>query len=117
MFGLLIAKPFSMILRFFPPLVTGTVITVIGLSLIGADVSLIAGNVATDQAAVLLAIAIGTLIAWPMRLDDFSTVASSGWFGIARPFHFGPPKSGEEPAGAAPRADAAAAPERAGPAE
>ncbi len=43
-FGLLIAKPFSMILRFFPPLVTGTVIAVIGLSLIGADVGLIAGN-------------------------------------------------------------------------
>ena len=43
-FGLLIAKPFSMILRFFPPLVTGTVITVIGLSLIGADISLIAGD-------------------------------------------------------------------------
>ena len=43
-FGLLIAKPFSMVLRFFPPLVTGTVIAVIGLSLIGADVSLIAGN-------------------------------------------------------------------------
>jgi xanthine/uracil permease len=42
-FGLIVAKPFSMILRFFPPLVTGTVITVIGLSLIGADVSLIAG--------------------------------------------------------------------------
>ena len=43
-FGLLIAKPFSMILRFFPPLVTGTVISVIGLSLIGADISLIAGQ-------------------------------------------------------------------------
>jgi len=43
-FGLLIAKPFSMMLRFFPPLVTGTVITMIGLSLIGADIGLIAGN-------------------------------------------------------------------------
>lgn len=42
-FGLLIAKPFSMVLRFFPPLVTGTVICVIGLSLIGADVGLIVG--------------------------------------------------------------------------
>ena len=135
-FGLIIAKPFSMILRFFPPLVTGTVITVIGLSLIGADVSLIAGDNATDsviaggkvvsvqdpayghvshivlaavviliivaisrftrgflsQTAVLIAIVIGTLIAWPMHLVDFSSVASSGWFGIARPFHFGPPK-------------------------
>src|ERR1700752_2507274 len=43
-FGLLIAKPFSMLIRFFPPLVAGTVICVIGLSLIGADVSLIAGD-------------------------------------------------------------------------
>ena len=46
-FGLLIAKPFSMLVRFFPPLVTGTVITIIGLSLIGADVSLIAGKSST----------------------------------------------------------------------
>src|SRR6201999_2055210 len=43
-FGLLIAKPFSMVLRFFPPLVTGTVIMMIGLSLIGADIGLIAGD-------------------------------------------------------------------------
>src|SRR5499425_3751618 len=43
-FGLIIAKPFSMLIRFFPPLVSGTVICVIGLSLIGADVGLIAGD-------------------------------------------------------------------------
>ncbi|MDQ6772501.1 MAG: purine permease [Candidatus Dormibacteraeota bacterium] len=43
-FGLLVAKPFSSILRFFPPLVTGTVIAVIGLSLVGAGAGLIAGN-------------------------------------------------------------------------
>lgn len=122
-FGLIIARPFAMIIRFFPPLVTGTVITVIGLSLIGADVSLIAGSdpkaasygqmshiglaalvaliiVAvsrlargfTSQIAVLIAIAAGTLVAWPMGLDDFSSVGSSGWFGIAAPFHFGPPR-------------------------
>ena len=54
-FGLLIAKPFSMILRFFPPLVTGTVITVIGLSLIGADIRLIAGDqYTTDHATGVL---------------------------------------------------------------
>jgi xanthine permease len=131
-FGLLIAKPFSMVLRFFPPLVTGTVIVVIGLSLIGADISLIAGQqYNTDfktgqltpiksfgtpshialaglvillivvitrftkgfisQIAVLLAIIIGTLIAWPMGLLDFSTVSHAKWFGIAEPFHFGAP--------------------------
>ena len=131
-FGLLIAKPFSMILRFFPPLVTGTVITVIGLSLIGADISLIAGdqystNHATgvltpnpsfgtpshialaglvillivlitrfttgfiSQIAVLISIIIGTLVAWPMGLIDFSEVSNAKWFGIAEPFHFGAP--------------------------
>ena len=37
-----------MILRFFPPLVTGTVITMIGLSLIGADIGLIAGDKASS---------------------------------------------------------------------
>lgn len=41
-FGLLIAKPFSRVIRFFPPLVTGTTICIIGLSLGGADISLIA---------------------------------------------------------------------------
>ena len=40
--GVLLAKPFSMVIRFFPPLVAGTVICIIGLSLGGADISLIA---------------------------------------------------------------------------
>jgi len=46
-FGLIVAKPFSMMVRFFPPLVTGTVITVIGLSLVGADAGLITGKSST----------------------------------------------------------------------
>jgi NCS2 family nucleobase:cation symporter-2 len=44
LFGLLIAVPFSKIIRFFPPVVTGSVITIIGLSLISAAAGLIAGN-------------------------------------------------------------------------
>ena len=148
-FGLLVAKPFSMVLRFFPPLVTGVVILMIGLSLIGADIGLIAGDrtgnftaklpvmgpdgrplvedgqivtavnpdagqishivlagvvilmiVAISrlfrgfvgQTAVLISIVLGTVIAWPMGLVDFSSVADSGWIGISAPFHFGPPK-------------------------
>ena len=148
-FGLLLAKPFASVLRFFPPLVTGTVIMMIGLSLVGADIGLIAGDktgsftakipvldangqpvlehgqVATTinpeagqishivlagvvillivlisrffrgffgQTAVLVSIVIGTLIAWPMGLLDFSGVGASGWVGISAPFHFGPPK-------------------------
>ena len=122
-FGLLIAKPFSMMIRFFPPLVAGTVICVIGLSLIGADVSLIAGDnpAARDygqvshialaglvmllivvitrcfrgfisQIAVLLSIAIGTLVAWPMHLLDFSSVHAANWVGFSGFFRFGHPK-------------------------
>ena len=43
-FGLIIAKPFSMMIRFFPPLVAGTTICIIGLSLGGADITLINGD-------------------------------------------------------------------------
>jgi uric acid transporter len=43
-FGVLIARPFASIMRFFPPVVTGTVISVIGISLIGAAAGLIVGN-------------------------------------------------------------------------
>jgi len=43
-FGMVIARFFAMVARFFPPLVSGCVICVIGLSLIGADAGLIAGD-------------------------------------------------------------------------
>jgi xanthine permease len=123
LFGLIIAKPFSLMVRFFPPLVAGTVICVIGLSLIGADVSLIAGDspaarnyaqvshvalaglvmllivVITrafrgfvSQIAVLLSIVIGSLVAWPMHMLDFSSVHSAGWVGFSGFFRFGHPR-------------------------
>ena len=47
-FGLLIAKPFAKVIRFFPPLVAGIVITVIGLSLIGPAAAMIAGHDTED---------------------------------------------------------------------
>ncbi|MEE1800801.1 nucleobase:cation symporter-2 family protein [Streptomyces sp. JV176] len=52
-FGLLVAVPFARAVRFFPPLVSGSVITVIGLSLIGVAAGLIAGQdpTAPDYAA------------------------------------------------------------------
>lgn len=122
-FGVLLAKPFSMMIRFFPPLVAGTVIMIIGMSLIGADISLIAGSDPTAkgygalapiglaamvvlaiilisrffrgfirQIAVLLAIIIGTIIAFPMGLADFSAVGHANWFGFSGFLFFGPPK-------------------------
>ncbi len=66
--GLILAKPFSMIVRFFPPLVAGTVICIIGLSLGGADISLIApkvvggANVAAVRDVVIAAVVILSII-------------------------------------------------------
>ncbi|WP_371634180.1 purine permease [Streptomyces sp. NBC_01259] len=53
LFGLLVAYPFAKAVRFFPPLVSGVVITVVGLALIGVGVNLIVGSdpKAADHAA------------------------------------------------------------------
>ncbi|WP_246460634.1 solute carrier family 23 protein [Streptomyces himalayensis] len=52
-FGLLFAWPFAKAARFFPPLVSGVVITVVGLALIGVGVNLVVGSdpKAADYAA------------------------------------------------------------------
>ncbi|TWP53731.1 purine permease [Lentzea tibetensis] len=64
-FGLLIAVPFARAVRFFPPVVTGSVIAVIGLSLIGVAAGLITGldPAAPDYAAPKrLALAAGIVL-------------------------------------------------------
>ncbi|GAA3733583.1 nucleobase:cation symporter-2 family protein [Streptomyces tremellae] len=64
-FGLLAAVPFARAVRFFPPLVSGIVITVIGLSLIGVAAGLVAGDdpAARDYAAPShLALAAGIVV-------------------------------------------------------
>ncbi|HEY3712723.1 MAG TPA: nucleobase:cation symporter-2 family protein [Amycolatopsis sp.] len=43
-FGLVIAKPFAKMIRFFPPLVSGTLLVVIGISLLGPGAAMIAGH-------------------------------------------------------------------------
>lgn len=51
-FGIIVAKPFSKLVRYFPDVVAGTVILVIGMSLISVGVGLVAGQdpSATDYA-------------------------------------------------------------------
>lgn len=64
-FGILIAVPFARAVRFFPPVVTGSVITVIGLSLIGVAAGLITGQdpAAADYASgTKLALAFGIVL-------------------------------------------------------
>jgi uric acid transporter len=72
-FGVIVAKPFSRVLRFFPPLVTGTVILAIGLSLIGAAAGLIAGNdpTAKDYGRIRNIVFAGCIIAGIVLINKF----------------------------------------------
>ncbi|MEV6896962.1 nucleobase:cation symporter-2 family protein [Amycolatopsis sp. NPDC051372] len=63
-FGLLLARPFAKMIRFFPPLVSGTLLLVIGVSLLGPGAAMIAGHdtEAPDYATPShLAIALGVV--------------------------------------------------------
>ncbi|MFF3562805.1 nucleobase:cation symporter-2 family protein [Streptomyces sp. NPDC002574] len=117
----LLAPVFGRLLRFFPPVVTGTVILVIGLSLLPVAGNWVAGGAGSADfgaprniglaAAVLLAILLiqrfapdvlarvavlagivaGTAAAVPLGFTDFGAVGDADWLGISTPFHFGTP--------------------------
>src|SRR5919107_1237215 len=120
--GLLITPLFSKIIRFFPPVVTGTVITTIGLTLMPvaanwamggnkaapnygsmANIGLAAatmaivlllskvGNAAISRLSILLAMVLGTLIAFLFGMADFSKVGQGEIVAFPTPFAFGPP--------------------------
>lgn len=119
---LIFAPWFSRLLKLFPPIVTGTIIAIIGFSLVPSTSNLIAGSnpsapdygapkalllaggtilfvvlierfapVAIGRFAVLLALILGTLVAIPLGMIDFSSVGSSAAFGLPQPFAFGAP--------------------------
>ncbi len=120
-FMMLLAPVFAKLLRFFPPLVTGTVILIIGLSLMSVAAGWAGGGAASDdfgsplnltfalftlcvilaierfappafqRLSILLGLVIGTLAAIPFGLADFSGAAEQDWFGVSTPFHFGFP--------------------------
>ncbi|ASR34743.1 uracil permease [Prauserella marina] len=114
----LAAPFFSRLTRFFPPIVTGTVITLIGLSLLPVAVTWISDQQASangeglllaaitlaavlacnrflrgfwSSVALLLGLVLGTLVAWPLGAVDTSTLDGAPAFGITTPFHFGTP--------------------------
>ncbi|MET0237746.1 MAG: nucleobase:cation symporter-2 family protein [Kibdelosporangium sp.] len=118
---ILLAPLWGRLLRFFPPLVTGTVITVIGLALIPVSVNWAAGGVGSpsfgapanlalalgvlllvlvvqrfapavlSRISVLVGIVLGTVVAIPLGFTDFSGVSDAPLFGVSTPFHFGLP--------------------------
>ncbi|MFJ4186939.1 nucleobase:cation symporter-2 family protein [Kitasatospora sp. NPDC089509] len=118
----LAAPYFCKLIRFFPPVVQGTVITLIGVSLLPVAVNWARGGspgapgygsvravglaaitlVAVvlcnrllrgfwQQLSLLIGLAFGTLIAFPLGLADFGTVRDAKVFALPSPFHFGAP--------------------------
>ena len=120
--GFFLAPYFSKIIRFFPPLVTGCVITIIGLSLLPVAVRWMMGgnknsenwgsfenislalatlaivillNLSSHPAirrlSILLAIVLGTLLAFLFGFGDFSQVGQGSWLQVPSFFAFGLP--------------------------
>ncbi|GAB6153632.1 nucleobase:cation symporter-2 family protein [Desulfosporosinus burensis] len=122
LFTFLAAPYFSKLIRFFPPIVTGTIITIIGVSLLPVGINWAAGGVGNksygsltfilvatvvlvaillinklfkgfvSHIAVLLGLLVGLVVAVPLGLVSFSGVAAAPWIGITTPFFFGVPK-------------------------
>jgi NCS2 family nucleobase:cation symporter-2 len=113
-------SPFaSRLVRYFPPVVTGTIITVIGLTLlrVGANwaaggarnfgdplnlaiaVAVLAVIVAINKLfdgfvasiAVLLGLAVGFAVALAVGMVDFAGVRDADWVALVYPFRFGLP--------------------------
>jgi len=112
---------FSRLLRFFPPVVTGSVITVIGISLLPVAMNWAAGGVGADdfgsisnvalaaitlgiiltiyrflpgffsRIAIIVGLVAGAVVAALMGKLDFSKVSQAQGFAISTPFHFGVP--------------------------
>jgi xanthine permease len=116
-FGVLVAVPFSRLLRFFPPAVRGAAVMMIGLSLIGNSVTMVFGQSHAGgprlalaggivlviaalmrygrgmlaQSAVLIALVLGTGVAALMSLTDFSGVGTAAWINAPKLLLFGAP--------------------------
>lgn len=116
---LLIAGIFSKIVNFFPPIVTGSVITTIGLTLIPVAIGNMGNNSEKPTAqsllltavtiliillvnifakgflksiSILIGLIIGTIIASFMGLVDFAPVTQAPLVHVPIPFYFGIPK-------------------------
>lgn len=117
-FVVLIAGVFSKIRSLFPPIVTGSVITTIGLTLIPVAVGNMGGNsdAPTMQSvilafttifiilainyffngfirsiAILIGLVVGTIIGGFFGVVDTSALASAPWVHVPTPFYFGKP--------------------------
>lgn len=119
LFCLIIAPIFGKLIKFFPKVVTGTVVLVIGISIMPVGIKWITNSkvqavdpkdlalsmtvlVITlllfkylkgiwNSAAILFAIVIGTILAIFFGMADFSAVSNADWFSVNFPLEFGMP--------------------------
>lgn len=109
------------IVKFFPPVVTGSLVTTVGLSLTAVGIRNIVGTAGSPTynanqnyllaliviltimfvnkrftgffraIAVLIGMLVGTVIGYFMGMVDFTPVMEASWFHLITPFHFGAP--------------------------
>ncbi|GLC95391.1 permease [Cupriavidus sp. TA19] len=122
LFGILVAPLVGKLLRFFPPVVTGTEILAVGLSLMVVAAAWSAGGFGNpdfgnplylgiaatvlvsilllvrytrgflNNIAILLGLAIGFVVAGAAGQVSLGELNEAPWFGFILPFHFGAPK-------------------------
>ncbi|ASV69250.1 MULTISPECIES: nucleobase:cation symporter-2 family protein [Cytobacillus] len=121
LFVILVATFFGKLVRFFPPVVTGSVVTIIGLTLVPVAMNNMAGGEGSPDfgstenvilafttllvilvlykftkgfvraISILIGIIVGTIIASIMGKVNFSAVGEASFFHMPQPFYFGMP--------------------------
>lgn len=120
LFMMLLAPVFGRLIRFFPPLVTGTIILIIGVSLMRVAAGWFGGGTGPSfgdpkaigmgfftlvviiaierfapegmrRVSILLGLMIGTVVAIPLGMTDWTHMGDYDWVGFVAPFQFGLP--------------------------
>lgn len=121
LFVVFIANYFSKLVKFFPPVVTGSVVTIIGVTLVPVAINNMAGGVGSPDfgsltnfalafgtllfiilvnrftqgfirsISVLLGLIAGTLAAGLMGTVSLGSVVQASWFNLVTPLYFGMP--------------------------
>ncbi|MED1864488.1 nucleobase:cation symporter-2 family protein [Fictibacillus nanhaiensis] len=121
LFVVIFAGAFGKILKLFPPIVTGTVVTIIGITLIPVAIKDMAGGAASEDfgsaqnlllsfgvlafilllyrfskgfirsVSILIGLVAGTVVSVFLGLVDFTPVMEASWVHMPKPFYFGVP--------------------------
>ncbi|MBH0168000.1 MAG: nucleobase:cation symporter-2 family protein [Bacillota bacterium] len=121
LFVVIFAGAFGKILKLFPPIVTGTVVTIIGITLIPVAIKDMAGGAGSENfgsaqnlllsfgvlafilllyrfskgfirsVSILIGLITGTIVSVFLGLVDFTPVMEASWVHMPTPFYFGVP--------------------------